>query len=63
MNFSDQIIYNKLVKKVIKTVRESEINNIKIFQNDKALAVSVRNSYSEDQFIHTFLDNLQQCVK
>ena len=63
MNFSDQIIYNKLLKKVIKTLRESEINNIKIFQNDKALAVSVRNSYSEDQFIHTFLDNLQQCVK
>ena len=36
------------------------INSIKIFQNGKALAISVGNSYSEDQLMHNFLDNLHQ---
>ena len=35
---------------------ESEINYIKIFQNDKDLAVSVGNIYSEEHLIHTFLE-------
>ena len=39
---------------------DSEINYIKIFQNDKDLDISVRNSYTEYQLIHTLLDNLQQ---
>ena len=37
------------------------INYIKIFKNANALPVSVGNSYSEDQLIHTFLDNFHQC--
>ena len=37
-----------------------EINYIKIFHNAHALSVSVGNSYSEYQLMHTFLDNFQQ---
>ena len=40
--------------------RDSETNYIKIFQNDKALEIPVGNSYSKDQLMHTFLENLQQ---
>ena len=36
------------------------MNYIKRFQNVQALSVSVGNSYSEDQIIHTFLDNFHQ---
>ena len=36
------------------------MNYIKIFQNPYALSISVRNSYSEDQMMHTFLDNFHQ---
>ena len=39
---------------------DSEISYIKIFQDAKDLENSVGNSYTEDQTIHTFLDNLQQ---
>ena len=39
---------------------ESEIKYIKIFKNYKALAISVGNSYTEDQMIQNFLDNLKQ---
>ena len=39
---------------------ESAIIYIKIFQNAKDLSVSVGNSYSEDQMMHTFLDNFHQ---
>ena len=33
---------------------------IKIFQNAQDLSVSVGNSYSENQLMHTFLDNFHQ---
>ena len=36
------------------------MNYIKRFQNTYALSVSVGNSYSEDQLMHTFLDNFHQ---
>ena len=36
---------------------------IKRFQNGKALVISVGNTYSEDQLMHTFLDNLEQSGK
>ena len=36
---------------------------IKIFQNSQDLSVSVGNTYSEDQLMHTFLDNFHQCGK
>ena len=36
------------------------MNYIKKFQNARALSVSVGNNYSEDQLMHTFLDNFHQ---
>ena len=39
------------------------MNYIKIFQNIEALSVSVRNSYSEDQMMHTFWDNFSLDIK
>ena len=36
------------------------MNYINIFQNAQAFKVSVGNSYSKDQLIHIFLDNLHQ---
>ena len=36
------------------------MNYIKIFQNAQDLSVSVGNNYSEDQLMHTFLDNFHQ---
>ena len=36
------------------------MNYIKLFQNVEALSVSVGNFYSEDQIMHTFLDNFHQ---
>ena len=36
------------------------MNYIKRFQNAQASSVSVGNSYSEDQLMHTFLDNFHQ---
>ena len=38
----------------------STINCIKRFQNAHALSVSLGNSYSEDQLMHTFLNNFHQ---
>ena len=37
-----------------------QINYIKRFQNAHALPVSVGNSYSEDQPMHTFMDNFHK---
>ena len=45
---------------LIPSFGDSAINHIKIFQNAQALSVSVGNSYSEDQIMHTFLDNFHQ---
>ena len=36
------------------------MNYIKRFQNAHAFSISVRNSYSEDQLMHIFLDNFHQ---
>ena len=38
----------------------SEINYIKIFQNDKALKISVGNIYTGYQIMQNYLDNLHQ---
>ena len=62
MTFSDQIRYNRLFRKVIYKGGESEINYIKTFKNAKDLEISVGNSYSQDQLMHTFLDNFQKDV-
>ena len=39
---------------------ESAINYIKRFQNSHDLSVLVGNRYSEDQIMHTFMDNFHQ---
>ena len=59
MIFSGQSRYNRLFHQVIKKGGDSAINYIKIFQNAKALSISVGNSYSEYQSMHTFLENSQ----
>ena len=39
---------------------ESEINYTKRSQNAHDLSASIGNSYSEDQLMHTFLDNFTE---
>ena len=60
MDFSDKSRYDSIFQQVTHKVRESVINNIKIFQNAQDLSVSVGNNYSEDQLLHIFLDNFHQ---
>ena len=49
-----------MFQKIIYKEGDSEINYIKIFNNSKALGISVVYSYSEDQLMHTFLENFQK---
>ena len=60
MTFADKSRYERTFQQVTHKGGESAINYINIFQNAHALSVSVGNSYSEDQLMHTFLDNCQQ---
>ena len=55
--FADESRYNRKLHQMLHKVGESEINSIKIFRNDKALENSVRNSYTADQLVSTFLEN------
>ena len=57
MTFSDKSRYDRTFQQVTHKGGESAINYIKRFQNAYNLSVSVGNSYSEDQLMHTFLDN------
>ena len=57
MNFDDKSRYKRTFQKFTHKGGVSAINYIKRFQNAHALSVSVGNSYSEDQLMHTFLDN------
>ena len=61
--FDDKSIYARTLQQVTHKGGESEINYIKGFQNAHALSVSVGNSYSDDQLMHTFLDNFHQVGK
>ena len=63
MTFADKSRYDRNFQQVTHKVGVSAINYIKRFQNAHALSVSVGNSYSEDQLMHTFLDNFHQGVK
>ena len=63
MTFADKSRYDRTFHQVTHKGGESAINYIKRFQNTQALAVSVGNIYSEDQIMHTFLDNFQQSGK
>ena len=60
MTFADKSRYDRTFKQVTLKGWGSAINYIKRFQNARALSVLVGNSYSEDQLIHTFLDNFHQ---
>ena len=57
MTFADKSRYDRTFQQVTHKGGESVINYIKRFQNAQTLSVSVGNSYSEDQIMHTFLDN------
>ena len=63
MTFADKSRYDRTFQQVTHLGGESAINYIKRFQNSHALSVSVGNSYSEDQRMHTYLDNFHQCGK
>ena len=63
MTFADKSRYDRTFQQVTHKGGDSYINYIKRFQNAQALSVSVGNSYSEDQIMHTFLDNFQQSGK
>ena len=63
MNFADKSRYDRTFQQVTNKGGGSAINYIKRFQNAHALSVSVGNSYSEDQIMHTFLDNFHQSGK
>ena len=52
-----------MFQKVLHKLGNSSINYIKIFENAKALAISVGNNYTKDQPMHTLLDNLKKGVK
>ena len=60
MNFADESRYDRTFQQVTHKGGESSINYINMFQNAHVLSVSVGNSYSEDQLMHTFLDNFHQ---
>ena len=60
MTFADKSRYDRNFQQVTHKGGESAINYIKRFQYAHALSVSVGNRYSEDQIIHTFLDNFHQ---
>ena len=63
MTFSDKSRYDRTFQQVTHKGGESAINYIKSFQNAQALSVSLGNSYSEDQIIHTFVCNFHQSGK
>ena len=60
MTFVDKSRYDRIFQQVTHKGGESAINYIKRFQTAQALSVSVGNIYSEDQIMHTFMDNFQQ---
>ena len=49
-----------MFQQVVQKGGVSAINYIKSFHNAKGLIISVDNSYTECQLMHTFLDNFQQ---
>ena len=60
MTFADKSRYERTFQQVTNIGVGSAINYIKKFQNAYALSVLVGNSYSEDQLMHTFMDNFHQ---
>ena len=60
MTFADKSRYDRTFQQVTHKEGEYAINYIKRFQNAHALSISVGNSYSEDQIMHTFMGNFHQ---
>ena len=60
MTFADKSRYDRNFQQVTHKGGESTINYIKRFQNAHVLSVSVGNSYSEDQLMHTFMDKFHR---
>ena len=60
MTFADKSRYDRTFQQVTHKGGEYAINYIKRFQNAQDLSISAGNSYSEDQSMHTFLDNFHQ---
>ena len=60
ITFSGKSRYDRIFQQVTHKWEGYAMNYIKIFQNAQALSVSVVNSYSEDQLMHTFLNNFHQ---
>ena len=60
MTFSDMSRHDRIFQQVTHRGGESKMNYINIFQNAQTLSVSLRNTYSEDQLMHKFLDNFHQ---
>ena len=58
--FVDKSRYDRTFQQVTHKGGESAISYTKRFQNAHALSVSVGNSYSEVQLMHTFLDNFEE---
>ena len=60
MTFADKTRYDRTFQQVTNKGGESAIKYIKRFKNAHALSVSLGKSYSEDQLMHTLLDNFHQ---
>ena len=60
MTFSDKNIYDRNFQQVTHKGIGSAMNYIKIFQSSHDFSIYVENSYSEDQLMHTFLNNFHQ---
>ena len=63
MTFADKSRHDRTFQQVTHKGGKLDINYIKRFHNAQELTVSVGNSYSEDQIMHTFLDNFHQSGK
>ena len=63
MTFDDKSRYDRTFQQVTHKGGEYAINYTKRFQNAHAFSLSVGNSYSEDQLMHTFMDNFHPGVK
>ena len=60
MTFSEKSIYDRIFKQVTHKGWENAMHYIKRFKNAQDLSVSVGNSYSEHQLMHTYTDNFHQ---
>ena len=60
MTFVDKSRYGRFFQQGTNKGGGSALKYIKIFSSRQALSVSVGHSYSEDQFMHIFLDNFHR---